>query len=58
MDKDQFKGRAKQAEGQLEESAGKIVGNKKMERGGKRKKAVGTVQSRYGDVKSDIKKSI
>lgn len=29
-----------------------------MERSGKRKKAIGTVQSRYGDVKSDIKERI
>lgn len=56
-DKDQIKGRAKQAEGGLEETAGKIVADKAMERSGKRKKAVGKVQSRYGDLKSDVKKS-
>ena len=57
MNKDQVKGRVKQAEGQLEEAAGKIVGDKDMQRSGKFKNAVGKVQSRYGDVKSDIKKS-
>lgn len=57
MDKDQVKGRAKQTEGELEESAGKIVGDKEMERSGKLKKVIGKVQSRYGDIKSDIKKS-
>ena len=55
MDKDQVKGKAKQAEGQLEETAGKIVGDKDMERSGKLKKGVGKVQSRYGDFKSKVK---
>ena len=57
MNKDQVKGRAKQAEGQIEETTGKIVGDKETEKKGKLKNAIGKVQSGYGDVKADIKKS-
>lgn len=57
MDKDQFKGKAKQAEGSLEETTGKIIVTKNMEKNGKLKKTAGKVQSKSGDVKSRIKKS-
>jgi len=56
MDKDQVNGRAKQLEGKIEKVTGKIVGDKKLERSGKLKEAVGKVQTRYGDLKSDAKK--
>jgi uncharacterized protein YjbJ (UPF0337 family) len=57
MNKDQVKGRAKNAEGRLEEAVGEIVGDKKMERDGKIKTVVGKVRSRYGDFKSNNRKS-
>lgn len=57
MDKNQVKGKAKQAEGNLEEKSGKAVGDKDMENSGKVKKAAGKGQSRFGDLKSKFKKS-
>ena len=57
MDKNQVKGRIKEAEGKAKEITGKIVGNKSLEEKGKVQKTVGKVQAGYGDLKNDIKKS-
>jgi uncharacterized protein YjbJ (UPF0337 family) len=57
MDKDQVKGRRKQAEGAFEKAAGKIAGHKDMERSGRFKNAVGRVQSWYGNLRETIRKS-
>lgn len=57
MNKDQLKGRAKQAEGKVKEVAGKISGNQKLENKGKIAKGVGKAQATYGDVKRDVKKA-
>lgn len=56
MNKDQVKGRVTKAEGKVKEVAGKAVGNKTLEVKGKAKKAAGTAQAAYGDLKSDLKK--
>ncbi len=56
MNKDQVKGRVKEAEGEIEEVAGKMVGNKRMENKGKVNKILGKVQGEYGDLKDDLKK--
>ena len=56
MNKDQVKGRVKQAEGKLKEVAGKVVGNRPMESEGKTEKAAGKIQSAYGDLKSAVDK--
>lgn len=58
MDKNQVKGRAKEVKGKAKEVAGKAVGNEKLEREGKVENASGKVQSKYGDLKSDVKKSV
>ncbi|MBK6805970.1 MAG: CsbD family protein [Betaproteobacteria bacterium] len=45
MNKDQVKGRVKQAEGKIKEVAGKIVGNEKLEAKGKTQKILGQAQA-------------
>jgi uncharacterized protein YjbJ (UPF0337 family) len=55
MNKDQVKGRLKEAQGAVKEVTGKMVGNKSLEQKGKVEKAIGKVQSGYGDIKEDIK---
>ena len=56
MNKDQVKGRIKEAEGNVKEVTGKIVGNKRLEEKGKLRKTVGKIQAGYGDLKDDLKK--
>ncbi|MCG5501171.1 CsbD family protein [Ectothiorhodospira lacustris] len=56
MNKDQVKGRAKEATGKVKEVTGRVVGNEKLEGEGKIQKAAGKVQADYGDLKEDLKK--
>jgi uncharacterized protein YjbJ (UPF0337 family) len=58
VNKDQVKGRLKQAEGKVKEVAGKLTGNKTLEQKGKVKNAAGDVQADYGDLKNDVAKSL
>lgn len=58
MNKDQVKGRVKQAEGKVKEVAGKLVGNDRLQAKGKIDNAVGTAQAGMGDLKSDLKKKM
>ena len=58
MNKDQVKGRIKKVKGNVKKVAGKVAGNKDLEREGKIDNASGKVQTKYGDLKKDIKKSI
>ena len=58
MNKDQVKGRIKEAQGKVKEVAGKMVGNKDLERKGKTENTEGKVQAGYGDLKEDIKDAI
>jgi uncharacterized protein YjbJ (UPF0337 family) len=51
MDKDRVAGAAKQARGKIKETAGKAVGDKKMEAEGSAKKAEGKVQNAVGGAK-------
>ena len=57
MNEDQVKGRVNEAKGKAKKAAGKAVGNKKLERKGKRHSAGGKLQAKYGDLKEDVKKS-
>jgi uncharacterized protein YjbJ (UPF0337 family) len=57
MNKDQVKGRVKEAEGKVKEVTGKIVGNKNLEAKGAVQKTAGKVQAGYGDLKDDLKKT-
>ena len=58
MNKDQVKGRLKEAKGKVKEVTGKVVGNAELERKGKTEKTVGKIQGKFGDLKSNIKKHI
>jgi len=58
MNKDQVKGRIKEAQGKVKEVTGKAVGNKNLEQKGKVQQTVGKVQAGYGDLKNDIKKAV
>lgn len=55
INKDQVKGRVKEAEGKVKEAAGKLVGNEKLEAKGKVQQILGKAQAKFGDVKQDIK---
>jgi uncharacterized protein YjbJ (UPF0337 family) len=55
MNKDQIKGRVKEAEGKIKEVAGKLVGNETLEAKGKIQKVLGEAQAKFGDVKKDMK---
>lgn len=55
MNKDQVKGRAKQAKGKMEEVAGKALDDKNLEKSGALKKTLGKARSDFGDFKADLK---
>lgn len=56
MNKDQVKGRPKQAEGKFEEAAGKAVGNERLPVKGSVDAALGKVPSADGDIKAAVEK--
>ncbi len=58
MDKDRIKGAAKQVAGSIQETAGKIVGDKKMEAEGAAKKAAGKVQNMVGGAKDKVREAL
>jgi uncharacterized protein YjbJ (UPF0337 family) len=58
MNKDQVKGRVEQAKGAVKETAGKVVGNKKLETEGQIDKSTGKAQATYGDLKEDVKDAV
>ena len=55
MNKDQVKGRVKEAKGKIKEVTGKIVGSPNLEAKGKLQKIAGHVQATYGDAKKEVK---
>ncbi len=57
MNKDQVEGRLKETEGKNQEAAGKLIGNKRMEKKGKERKNSGKFQSGYGDLKDNFDKT-
>ena len=54
MNKDQVKGRAETAKGNVKEAAGKLVGNERLKAEGQADQAAGKVQSTAGDIKSKV----
>jgi uncharacterized protein YjbJ (UPF0337 family) len=58
VNKDQVKGRLKEAKGKIKEAAGKLVGDKKLEQKGKAEKVLGKARAKYGDVKKDVKDAV
>jgi uncharacterized protein YjbJ (UPF0337 family) len=55
MDKDRIEGSAKQAKGSMKETAGKAVGDSKLEGEGKADKAEGKVQNTIGGLKEKLR---
>lgn len=55
VNKDQIKGTAKQVKGAVKETAGKALGDKKMQAEGAVEKTAGKVQKGFGDAKEKIK---
>ena len=53
-----IKGRVEQAKGAVKETAGKVVGNKKLETEGQIDKSTGKAQATYGDLKEDVKDAV
>jgi uncharacterized protein YjbJ (UPF0337 family) len=56
MNKDRIEGAAKQAVGAVKETAGKILGDAKLQSDGKTLKVEGTVQNAVGGVVDALKK--
>ncbi len=56
MNSDQIKGRAKTVKGKMEEIAGKIMNDRKLDTKGTVLKATGKIQSAFGDLKNNLKK--
>ena len=55
VNKDQVKGRVKEAEGKAKEVAGKMAGNRKLELKGKVQRAIGGAQAKFGDIRQKLK---
>ena len=55
MDKDRIEGSAKQAKGSIKETAGKILGDAKLEGEGKADKAEGKVQNTIGGLRDALR---
>ncbi len=56
MNKDQVKGRVKEAEGAAKEVAGKVSGKDSLELEGKLLKAAGKAQASFGDTRNATRK--
>jgi len=54
MNKDQVKGRVKEAKGEAKIVTGKVTGNEGLTEEGKVDRAVGKIQTMYGDLKKDL----
>jgi uncharacterized protein YjbJ (UPF0337 family) len=57
VNKEQIKGRLREAEGKAKEVAGKMAGNDKLELKGNVQRALGRAQAKFGDVKQSMKDS-
>jgi uncharacterized protein YjbJ (UPF0337 family) len=55
MDKDRIKGSAEQAKGAVKETAGKILGDSKLEGEGKADRAEGKVRNAVGGLKDALR---
>jgi uncharacterized protein YjbJ (UPF0337 family) len=58
VNKDQVKGRIKTLEGKVKETAGKVVGNRKLLLKGRVQGIVGAAQATLGDVKQAVKNTL
>ena len=57
MDKDRVKGMVDQGKGSVKETAGKALGDKKLETEGKVDRAEGKIRSAVGGMKDEIRES-
>jgi uncharacterized protein YjbJ (UPF0337 family) len=57
MDREHIKGAADKAKGAIEDTAGKLTGDKRLQAVGKLDKAKGAAHSAAGDVKEAIRKA-
>jgi uncharacterized protein YjbJ (UPF0337 family) len=55
MDKDRIKGLAEQAKGIVKETAGKVVGDSKLEAEGKAERARGEIRNVVGGLKDSLR---
>jgi uncharacterized protein YjbJ (UPF0337 family) len=55
--KDQVRGRIKEAKGKINEVAGKLLGDKTLQAKGKSQNTLGKAQAKFGDVKQRVKQS-
>jgi len=55
LDKDRVEGSAKQVEGTVKETTGKVLGDKKLETEGTNDKAAGKVQNAIGGLKDTLR---
>lgn len=55
--KDQVRGRIKEAKGKIKEVTGKLLGDKTLQAKGKSQSTVGWIQARFGDIKQRAKQS-
>lgn len=58
MDKDRIKGSFKQFSGSIKETAGKLVGDKKLEGEGKAEKTEGELQNAVGGIKDTVRETV
>lgn len=56
MNRNQVKGRVRQATGALKQMTGKLFGSKRLQAKGELKKSGGKIQSGYGDATDDAQK--
>jgi uncharacterized protein YjbJ (UPF0337 family) len=57
MDREHLKGTAEKVKGSIKDTAGKVVGDKKMRTEGKADKAKGSAHNLAGDLKDAVKQS-
>jgi uncharacterized protein YjbJ (UPF0337 family) len=57
MDKEHIKGAADKAKGAVKDTAGKMMGDKKMQAEGKMDKAKGAARQAAGDVKDAVRRT-
>ncbi|MBN9073813.1 MAG: CsbD family protein [Rhizobiales bacterium] len=58
VNKDQVEGLAKQAKGAVKQTAGKVLGDRKMQAEGAVGKVAGKVQKGVGDARETVKKAL
>jgi uncharacterized protein YjbJ (UPF0337 family) len=57
MDREHVKGAADKAKGAIKDTAGKVMGDKKLQTEGKMDKAKGSAHNLAGDVKDAVRKA-